>query len=90
MDRLEETDAKMQAEKAYNTPCPVSPYPVDQCEQTIGMGYQRRDTLREEAERSVGFHRELADKADRAAAFFRENPAFDEFIRLIRSGAIQI
>lgn len=47
-------------------------------------------TLREEAENRVGYHRSEADKQDRAVAFFRENPAFDEFIRLIRSGAIQI
>jgi hypothetical protein len=47
-------------------------------------------TLRGEAEQKVGYHRTEADKADQAAAFFRENPAFDEFIRLIRSGAIQL
>jgi hypothetical protein len=48
----------------------------------------RSPTQREQAEKNVGFHREQADKADRAAAFFRENPAFDEFIQLIRSGVI--
>jgi hypothetical protein len=45
--------------------------------------------MREQAEKQVGYHREEADKYDRAAAFFRENPAFDEFIQLVRSGAIQ-
>jgi hypothetical protein len=49
-----------------------------------------RPSLREEAEVRVGYHRSEADKNDRAAAFFRENPVFDEFIRLIRSGAINI
>lgn len=60
--------------------------------QDIGMAPDsyRRPSLREEAEKSVGYHREQADKHDRAVAFFRENPAFDEFIQLIRSGAIQI
>ena len=47
-------------------------------------------SLRQEAEKNVGYHREQADKHDRAAAFFRENPAFDQFIQLLRSGAIQI
>ena len=47
-------------------------------------------SLREEAEKQVGYHRTQAEKQDQAAAFFRENPAFDLFIRLIRSGAIQI
>lgn len=46
-------------------------------------------TLRDQAEKQVGYHRQEADKHDRAAAFFRENPAFDEFIQLLRSGAIQ-
>lgn len=50
----------------------------------------RPPSLREQAEKSVGYHRSQADKADRAAAFFRENPAFDKFVQLIRSGAIQI
>lgn len=50
----------------------------------------RRPSLREEAEKNVGYHRDQADKHDRAVAFFRDNPAFDEFIQLIRSGAIQI
>jgi hypothetical protein len=46
-------------------------------------------SLREQAEKNVGYHRAEADKHDRAAAFFRENPAFEEFIQLVRSGAIQ-
>jgi hypothetical protein len=57
----------------------------------VGLGAYRQPTptLREESEKRVGYHREQADKHDRGAAFFRENPAFDEFIRLIRAGAIQ-
>ena len=49
----------------------------------------RPPSMREQAEKAVGHHREQADKFDRAAAFFRENPVFDEFIQLVRSGAIQ-
>jgi hypothetical protein len=50
----------------------------------------RPPSNREQAEKQVGYHREQADRHDRAAAFFRDNPAFDEFIQLIRAGAIQI
>ena len=46
-------------------------------------------TLRDEAEKSVGYHRSQAEKHDRAIAFLRENPAFDEFVRLVRAGIIQ-
>lgn len=49
----------------------------------------RTPSMRETAEKAVGHHREQAEKCDRAAAFFRENPAFDEFIQLVRSGIIQ-
>ena len=64
-----------------------------QCEQAIGgdaQAYQPRRTQREEAEKNMGFHMEQADKAARAATFFREHPEFDEFIHLVRSGAIGI
>lgn len=50
----------------------------------------RRPSLREEAESQVGYHRTQADKQDRAAAFFREHPEFDEFIQLVRSGVIAV
>ena len=66
-----------------------------QCVQAIGSDTQgfagtRRPSLREEAEERVGYHRIQADKQDRAAAFLREHPEFDEFIQLIRSGVIGI
>jgi hypothetical protein len=51
---------------------------------------QIRRTAREEAEQQSAFHADRAAKQERAAAFFSENPAFDEFISLIRSGAVQI
>jgi hypothetical protein len=53
-------------------------------------GTLRRPSNREEAEHQVGYHRLQADRHDKAAAFFRENPAFDQFIQLIREGAISI
>lgn len=56
---------------------------------TCGVMAGPRPSMSSEAEKKVGYHREQADKHDRAAAFFRENPAFDEFIQLVRSGAIQ-
>lgn len=87
-------ELKAQQEKAYQDMCGTQaqadkPYYGDQCTQGLG-GAPRRASLREEAEQQGGFHREQANKCDMAAAFFRENPAFDEFIRLIRSGAVQI
>ena len=65
-------------------------------EECIEQGYApdrvnyRGPLQRELAEKSVGYHRAEADKADRAAAFFREHPEFDEFIGLIRAGVVQI
>lgn len=55
-----------------------------------GLGEYRRPSLREESEKHADLHRKEADKRERAAAFFRDNPAFDEFIQLIRSGVISI
>ena len=88
--RIDEVQEKMRAEQAYND--------MKQCAEPItqgimgqesGLNPYRRPTLREEAEKQLGFHREQADKHDRAVAFLRENPAFDEFVRLVREGAIQ-
>jgi hypothetical protein len=61
----------------------------DTCGIMAGKAAYKPPSLREQAEKSVGYHRSEADKHDRAVAFFRENPAFDEFIQLVRSGAIQ-
>lgn len=86
--KLKAVQAEQSAQQA-NCAAPAESYP-----QTVGLmgdNYEGRPrfTLRQEAEERVGFHRSQAEKADSAAAFFRENPAFDEFIRLVRSGAIQ-
>ena len=89
MNHLNEVNAKLQAE-AYQAQCGVraergpapSNYYGDTCQEA-------RPSMRSQAEQQAGYRREQADKHDRAAAFFRENPAFDEFIQLVRSGAIQ-
>jgi hypothetical protein len=45
---------------------------------------QSQTQARKEYEKQVSYHRIEADK------FLRENPAFDEFIRLIRAGVISL
>jgi hypothetical protein len=62
------------------------PYSGDEANQTSPG---EPSSLRREHEERVGFHRQQAENADQAAAFFRENPAFDMFVRLVRSGVIQ-
>lgn len=65
---------------------------VNGCEpagQTVGSTY-RRPSLREEAEKNFHSRSELASKAGQAAKFLASYPEFDEFVRLIREGAIQI
>ncbi len=86
--------AKMQAEREYEQllrgatePAPSTPYLGDSCTQGNLAG--RPYTMSEQAEKNASSHYELAQKQSQAAAFFRDNPVFDEFIRLVRSGAIQ-
>lgn len=59
---------------------------------TVGLANAglREWNLLAEAEKNSNYHQAQAEKAREAAAFFIENPAFDKFIRLIRSGSIQI
>jgi hypothetical protein len=40
--------------------------------------------------KSAAHHAEEADKNGKAQAFFATHPEFDEFIQLIRQGAVQI
>lgn len=47
-------------------------------------------TLRMQAEKNAAHHFDQHVKAQQAASFLTAHPEFDEFIRLIRSGAIQI
>lgn len=99
MNAIDQECAKKMAEKIRyaemnQAPVPTTPYAYDQaqCGPAVSSlaGDSRRPSLREEAEKSVASHYEQAAKADRAAAFFREHPEFDEFIQLIRSGVIGI
>jgi hypothetical protein len=56
--------------------------------QTVGQG-RRPYTLREEAGKSAEHHRAESQKHSAAYDFLSAHPEFDEFIRLVRSGAIQ-
>ncbi len=84
----DEVNAKMQAEKTYysnlqqQASCspPAEPYP--QCEQAVAGKDANPYSLQEEASRR-------AQSMRRAAVFFANNPTFEDFIRLVRSGAIQ-
>lgn len=51
---------------------------------------QQAHTSREEAIKNASYHGEMATASYQAAAFFEANPAFEEFIRLIRCGAIRL
>ena len=53
---------------------------LGECAQTS----EYRPSPAEEAEKRTHYHYEEAEKASRAAHFLRENPAFSEFINLIR------
>jgi len=59
---------------------------LGECAQTS----EYRPSPAEEAEKRTHYHYEEAEKASRGAAFLRDNPAFSEFINLIRRGCIQI
>jgi hypothetical protein len=93
---LAEQNAKLAAEYGIKG---IPPAPSGACGQSVHFAGPdcceaqqpwRQPTLLEEAEKKVGYHRQQAEKADQAAAFFRENPAFDMFVRLVRQGVIQI
>ena len=65
--------------------------------QSIPLGYNaKQEGLRRsysplrDAEDRIGYHREQTDKAVRAAMFFRENHAFEQFVMLVREGVIQL
>ncbi len=87
----DQMNAKMKSEYdsrlcGATAPTPNS-YLGDCCTQGNLAG--RPYTMQEQAEKNASSHYELAQKQSQAAAFFRDNPIFDEFIRLVRSGAIQ-
>lgn len=80
----DDQSAKMNAEKAYYG---------DICGATQTNTAQacgtREWNLRDEAGKQAQFHQEQANKAMMAASFLSAHPEFDEFIRLVRSGALQ-
>ena len=55
-----------------------------------GFTEMRPVTLRDEAEKSAAYHSEQANEQFRVVKFLRDNPASDEFVRLVRSGVIQL
>lgn len=58
--------------------------------QAVGDSCGRLSTISERAEKMFYFHTGEADKARHAVEFFQKNPAFMEFLELVRSGAINI
>jgi hypothetical protein len=60
------------------------------CAQQIGTSSYRQPSAREQAEKNIAHHAEQHAKNIEAVNFFAENPAFDQFIQLIRKGVIQI
>lgn len=56
----------------------------------VGSNAYRRPSLLEELEKRQTQANEDESKRYQAIHFFRANPAFDEFIQLIRSGSIHI
>lgn len=50
----------------------------------------RPPSMADEGYKRAHYHADIANKALDAADFFRKHHEFEEFIRLIRSGAIQI
>jgi len=77
----EDFDVNEAQTKAYADTCQTS---------TAGMaGKPRPYSLRDEAARRAENHYQEANKAQSAALFFSQHPEFEDFIRLVRQGAIQ-
>lgn len=60
-----------------------------QCQTPMGGNALRGYTLLEEASKSESYHFDEAAKAGNATRFLSAHPEFDEFVRLVRSGAIR-
>lgn len=87
-DQNTESSLKAQAQKAYEAA--GLGRAQDECGAAqAGIPQTRPHTLQEEAERRAQDHYERAIKAQSAQVFFANNPGFDEFVRLVRSGVIQ-
>ena len=82
---------KLQAQGAYENAKAAQPRDMCGAVQSIGQTPSRLGEyrLRDEAQNRANQHQEIADKAQAAAIFLHEHPEFDEFIRLVRKGAIQ-
>lgn len=66
---------------------------ADTCTQAVGEGSNpnyRSPSMAELHGKSAAHHADQVDKNTKAQAFFASHPEFDEFIQLIRQGAIQI
>lgn len=83
---MEPWELKAQAEYAAQQQCGQAV----NCDTTTTLRSPRRSTPKEEAEQNSAHYREKALQAALAADFYRTNPAFSDFVELIRSGAIQI
>jgi hypothetical protein len=97
MHPIDEVNAKMKAQTSYEAQynkntcaAPAEPYPSGLCGQACSEPKPYNPySLQEEASHRAQEHYEQASKAQSAAVFFANNPAFEDFIRLVRSGAIQ-
>jgi hypothetical protein len=70
-------------------PDTTDPYPQGVLQQASTSSRLGDYSLQEEAAKRARHHLEEAGKAQSATMFFSQNPAFEEFIRLVRQGAIQ-
>lgn len=70
-----------------------TPMPADTCNKVsgaaIGRGYYK-PTPQEELEKAAHHHGEQLHLKSRGADFLRDHPEFNEFITLIRAGALGI
>ena len=88
MQREKMAAANQECGEIRGIPAPSS-FGYDYTQANVAQGTTRTFTLKEEAEKRFMDHRQSADKAERAIVFLSENPAFDEFVRLVRAGVIQ-
>jgi hypothetical protein len=88
MQREKMAAANQECGEIRGIPSPSS-FGYDYTQANVAQGTTRTFTLKEEAEKLFMEHRQSADKAERAIVFLSENPAFDEFVRLVRAGVIQ-
>ena len=59
-------------------------------EEVLACPPQNAPSLALQAEMERDYHQREAAKLEEAAAFLRENPAFDKFVRLVRAGVISL